>query len=169
MVLLDSVLAGPSNFNFFGGGTSNKTSRIYRALVEAELASSVSGGLATTVDPFLYSLSATVRTGRRPEEVEAALDAELRRVMEEPITPAELQKALKQARAIFAYGSESITNQAFWMGYSEVFADYGWFEGYLERLAQVTPADVQRVAGQYLARANRTVGYYLPTAVERET
>ena len=161
-VVLDSVLAGASNFNFFGGGTSNKTSRLYKALVESGLAAGVSGGLSATIDPYLYTVFVTVRSGRTPQEVEAALDAELRRAAEEPVSPAEMGKALKQARAIFAYGSESITNQAFWLGYSEMFADYSWFQSYLERLSQVTPEEVQRAAQKYLARTNRTVGYYVP-------
>jgi zinc protease len=118
MVVLDSVLAGPSNFNMFSGGISNKTSRLYRALVETELAAGVSGGLAATMDPYLYSITATVRNGKTPEQVLAALDAELRRATDEPIRREEMERAVKQARAIFAYGSETVTNQAFWMGYA---------------------------------------------------
>ena len=34
LAVLDSLLAGPSNLNMFGGGISNKTSRLYRALVD---------------------------------------------------------------------------------------------------------------------------------------
>ena len=75
---------------------------------------------------------------------------------------AELAKALKQARAQFAYGSESVTNQGFWYGWSEVFADYHWFETYLDRLATVTIEDVQRAAQKYLRRSNRVIGTYLP-------
>jgi zinc protease len=162
MVVLDSILAGPSNFNFFGSGISNRTSRLYKALVETELAAGVSGGLAATVDPYLYNVRATVRNGRDPQQVESALNAELQRVLDEPVTGAELEKAARQARAIFAYGSESITNQAFWLGYPEIFADYAWFETYLERLARVMPEDVQRAAQKYLTHTNRSVGIYLP-------
>ncbi len=61
LIVLDSVLSGPSNFNLFGAGISNKTSRLYRALVETELAASVGGGMAATIDPYLYSIVATVR------------------------------------------------------------------------------------------------------------
>lgn len=162
MAILDSVLAGASSFNLFGGGLSNKTSRLYRALVDTQLATSVSGSLAPTVDPYLYSIFATVRAGRSPIEVEAALQAELDRVMQSAIDQAELAKAIKQAKAIFAYGSESITNQAFWLGYAQMFSSYAWFQTYLDRLSAVTPADVQRVAHTLLARTNRVVGYYLP-------
>jgi zinc protease len=74
-----------------------------------------------------------------------------------------LTRAVKQARALFAYGSESISNQAFWLGFSEMFADYDWFTTYLERLAAVSPEDVQRVAQDFLRPQRRIVGIYLPT------
>ncbi len=168
MIVLDSVLAGPSNFNMFSGGISNKTSRLYRALVETELAAGVSGGLAATMDPYLYSITATVRNGKTPEQVLAALDAELRRMVDGPVRREEMERAMKQARAIFAYGSETVTNQAFWMGYAEMFASIDWFENYLASLAAVTTDDVQRVARKVLAKRNRTVGFYLPTGADNQ-
>jgi zinc protease len=70
---------------------------------------------------------------------------------------------VKQARALFAYGSESISNQAFWLGFSQMIADYSWFITYLERLEHVTPDDVQRIAQQYLRPQQRITGIYLPT------
>ncbi len=163
LVALDSILAGASSFNMFGGGTSNKSSRLYRALVETGLAASVSGGLAATVDPYLYSVFATVRSGQTPDVVERALDVEIERVQNDRVTEAELAKALKQARALFAFGAESVTNQGYWLGATEIYDDYQWFDKYLDRLASVTTADVQRVARQYLARTNRTVGHFIPT------
>jgi zinc protease len=75
----------------------------------------------------------------------------------------EITRAIKQARALFAYGSENITNQGFWLGYSEMFADYNWFENYLEKLAAVTVKDIQRVANEYFRPQSRVVGTYLPT------
>jgi zinc protease len=162
LVVLDAILAGASSLAVFGGGATNASSRLYKALVETELATDVSGGLGTTIDPFLYGISATVRTGHTPAEVEAALDAELARAVAEPVTEQEVAKAIKQAKAQFAYGSESVTNQGFWYGFSEVFADYTWFESYLDRLAAVTVDDVQRAAQKYLGKSNRTVGWYVP-------
>jgi len=146
MVILDSVLSGASGMSIFGGGGSNKSSRLYRALVDTELATSISGSLIPTVDPFVYSLSATVRAGRTPAEVEQRLWDELEQVVNEPITEVELSKAMKQAKAQFAYSSESVTGQAFWLGWSEIFAEHTWFERYLETLEPVTREDVQRVA-----------------------
>ncbi len=160
--VLDSVLTGASSFNPFGDGLSNKTSRLYRALVEGGHAASVSGSLSPTVDPYLYSLRVTVRPDRDPEAALQALDREIDRVLQEPLRHEEIEQAIKLARALFAYGSESITGQAFWLGYSEMFADVDWFEGYLERVAAVTPEEVLRVAQTYLRPSQRVVGVYRP-------
>lgn len=160
--VLDSLLTGPSNLNLFGGGISNKTSRLYRALVESELAVSVSGGLQATIDPYLYSITLTLNADHDVAQVLNALDEEIQSALDAPPSYEEVLRAVKQARALFAYGSESITNQAFWMGFSEIFADYNWFLGYLDNLAAVAPEDIQRIAQQYLRPQNRTLGVYLP-------
>jgi zinc protease len=163
LTALDAALTGASGMVFSGGGLTNKSSRLYKALVETELATTVSGTLIPTVDPFVYGLSATVRAGHTLAEVEEALAAELARVVAEPIAQEELDKAIKQAKAQFAYSSESVTGQAMWIGFSEIFADYTWFENYIANLSAVTVEDVQRVAQKHLQRSNRTVGWYVPT------
>ena len=162
LTVLDSVLTGASNLNFFGGSISNKTSRLYRALVEGELAASVRGGLSATIDPYLYSINVVVRPDHTAEEALDVVDSELTKLIDQPIEMEELIKAMKQARALFAYNSESITNQAFWLGFSEMFANYIWFETYLDRLAEVTPEHVLEVAHKYLSPTNRVVGIYRP-------
>jgi zinc protease len=166
LAVLDSLLSGASNLNMFGGGISHKTSRLYRALVDKEFAVSASGGATVTIDPFIYSFNLTVHPNHKPEETLAALDAEIQRIQEELVPTEEITRAIKQARAIFAYGSENITNQAFWMGFAEMFATYDWFTTYLNKLAKITPADVQRVAIKYFQPKNRVVGTYIPKGME---
>ncbi len=161
--VLDSLLAGPTNLNMFGGGgISNKTSRLYRALVDKQFAVGFSGGSNATIDPFLYTFSLTVHPKRKPEETLAALDEQIKLVQNELVSKEEIKRAMKQARANFAFGTENITNQAFWLGYAEMFASYEWFETYLEKLSKVTPKDVQRVAQAYLRPRTRVVGIYIP-------
>jgi zinc protease len=162
LTVLDSLLSGPSNLNLFGGGISNKTSRLYKQLVESEKAVGVSGGLQATIDPFLYNLTVTVHPQRTAEDVIPLMDAEIARIQDEAPGAAELARAVKQAEALFAYGSESITNQGFWLGFAEMFANYGWFENYLKGLEAVTPEDVQRVAQTYLRPERRVLGIYVP-------
>jgi zinc protease len=161
-LVTDSLLTGASSLNLFGGGISNKTSRLYQALVERELAVSVHGGLTATIDPFLHTIVATVHPQSSAEKVVAAIDDEIKRLQDEPPTKEQVDRAVKQARALFAYGSESITNQAFWMGYAEMFASYEWFLNYLDRLAAVTPGEVQNIAQKYLRVDKRVLGVYRP-------
>ncbi len=161
LVALDSVLCGASGLSFFGGGTSNRSSRLSRALVDASLMADVGGGVVPTLDPFLYQIGGTVMPGKRVEDIEAALWVEIANIQNNPPSQAELDKALKQTRAQVAFGTETVTNQAFWMGFAEVIQDLKWFDTFLDRLAVVTSADVQRVARKYLTRDNVTVGVYI--------
>lgn len=163
LAILDSILAGASSFNFFSGGISNRTSRLYRALVEGEIAAAVDGGLAATIDPYLYTVHVTMLPDRKPEQAIEVLDREFDRVLQARISKEELKKAVKQARALFAYSSETITNQGFWMGFSEMFADGTWFETYLDRLAEITPEQIRATARRYLGKSNRVLGIYRHT------
>lgn len=159
--VMDSLLTGPSGLNMFGGGgISNKTSRLYRALIDNELAVTVSGGLQATIDPFLYEIMLTQRNDRPVEKALEVLDSEINRLISSPIPEAEIDRAVKQARALFAYGSENITNQAFWLGYSEMFASYAWFDNYVKKLEEVTPDSLKKIAAKYLKSENRVIGYY---------
>jgi zinc protease len=162
LLVMNAALTGPARMSFSGGGGTNRSSRLYRALVECELAASIAGALVPTRDPYTYDLYATVRTGHTLQEVEDALLAELDAMAQGSITETELEKALKQSKAQFAYATERVTNQAYWLGWSETIDSYRWFESYIEHLVEVTAEDVHRVMQTFLTPANRTVGWYVP-------
>ncbi|MCB0119526.1 MAG: insulinase family protein, partial [Anaerolineales bacterium] len=153
--VLESLLNGAS-------GLSYKTARLYRALVDREFAVDVSGWSESTIDPYLYRFTMVHRPDKTPEEALSVLDDELKKMQDTLMPEAEIQRAVKQARAVFAYGSEHITHQAFWMGYTSMFSDYSWYTTYLNKLAKVTPQDVQRVAQIYFQKNKRVVGMYVP-------
>ena len=163
LMALDSMLTGPSSLAMYGGGSvSNKTSRLYQRLVETDLAVSVSGGLQATIDPYLYGILTILPPDQPVDAVIETIDREIRAVRENHINPAEIERAIIQAKALFAYGSESITNQAFWMGYASMFADHTWFETYIQKLEAVTPESIIQAAGKYLDEGQRVVGIYRP-------
>ncbi len=170
LTVLDSILGGASSMNFMSTAyTSNKTSRLYRALVETELAAGFSAGMIATIDPYLYSVTALVLDGRTPAAVEAAMNTEFERLLIGDISQAEFDKALKQARALFAYDSESVSSHGFWLGFAETLVgDYTWFDDYLELLEAVTLDDVKRVAQDIFQPGRRTVGWYLPPQSQEE-
>ncbi len=148
----------------FGGvsGVSNKTSRLYRALVDGEYATDIFAGGEAAQDPTLYRVVMLVHPKRKPEETLAALDAEIEKLQERLVNAKEIARAVRQAQAVFAYGGESVTYQAFWMGYAETLASYAWYETYLDNLAKTTSQDVQRVAREYFQPQKRVVGFYIP-------
>ncbi len=167
LVLLNAAFAGGSSLGMFGGGGSNKSSRLYKALVNSELAASASGSLTPTIDPYLYAINAVVQAGRSLTEVEAALDVELARLQTNPITEKELAKALKRAKAEFVMAGESITGQAQLLGMTEaVIGDYRWYETVLDRLKKITLDDIERVRERYLRPSQRTVGWYEPDGMQ---
>lgn len=162
LIVMDAVLSGAKGMGLFGGGGNNRSNRLYKALVDTQLAVAVQSSYQPTIDPDLFSFAATVTPGVTHEQVEAAIWAELRKIQQEGVTAAELEKAIKQTKAQFVYSSESVTYQAYWLGISEIIASTEWLDGWLERLTAVTAADVQRVAQHYFKRERQTAGWYTP-------
>ena len=156
--VFDSLLAGAS-------GLSNKTSRLYRSLVDKGYAVDISGWFQSSIDPYLYKMSIINHPNRTTDEILKVLDNEIKKLQDKRVSVNEIKRAVKQAQAVFAYGSENITNQAFWMGYSSMVASYDWFTNYLKNISKVTPADVQRVAQKYFQPSNRVVGIYEPNGM----
>lgn len=163
LALLNAAFTGGSSVGNFGGGTTNKSSRLYEALVSTGIAVAVQGGLSPSKDPLLFSVIGVASPGVAIGDLEVAMDAEIDRLETDPLTQAELDKALKRTKVSFIRASESITAQARMMGMAEtVMGDYSWFDAAVEKLEQVTLEDIERVRAQYLRRDNRTVARYLP-------
>ena len=165
LAVLDTIINGASSLNFMSTAhTSNKTSRLYKALVETELASGAGGGLTATIDPYLFSFSATVRDGRTPQEVEDAFLEEIEKIAAGEFSKDEFDRALKQSKALFAYDSETVSSQGFWLGFAETLVqDYTWFESYMDKLQAVAFEDVKRVAADILNPSKRVIGWFVPS------
>lgn len=169
LVVLDAVLNGARSLSMMGRETqTNRSARIYKALVETELASSAGSQYYPTHDPYLFELYATVNANHTVAEVEAALIGEVAKIQHDGITEAELAKIIKQVRAQVVYGSESVTNQAFVLGMWEVLDSHTRIETLLDEIAAVRVDDVQRVAQTYLTDRRCTVGHFLPTGEEQK-
>jgi zinc protease len=163
LVLLDAAYAGGGGIGHFGGGTTNKSSRLYKALVGTDLAAAVSGSVAPSIDPYLYTIFAIARPGVSLSQIESALTGELDRLGKEPLTQDELDKAIKRARAAYILAGESVTGQAQMIGMAEAVAgDYQWYENTLDSLAAVKLDDIERVRQNYLHPRNRVIGLYEP-------
>ncbi len=165
LLVADAVLNGAAGLNIWsGGGVSRpqRSARLYRALVDKGLASSVSGSLMPTQHPYLYSIHASVAEGQTLASVEEAIVGEIDRLRSGGITAAELQKVHTQLRARFIYDGDSVTDIAHQIGYFETIASWQAFQGLRDRLDAVTVEQVHAAAVKYLQPSNRTIGWFEP-------
>jgi zinc protease len=168
LLILDAVLTGAKGLNLWSSfrvPAPQRSARLYRALVERGLASSVSGALMPTEQPFLYTVSVTATEGAAQASLESALLEELDRVRQDGVTDAELVKAKAQLRARLVFDSDSVTNIAHQLGYYETIASVDVFTTAPARIAAVTLEQVAAAARSVLAPSNRTVGWFVPLPV----
>jgi zinc protease len=164
MVVLSSVLGGASSPIAWGGARGlGRSSRLYRALIDGEIASSVSASYELTLDPYLFAVDATLRNGVEPARAEEAILRELDRIQRDGVPNEELSRTKRQLHAQVVYSLEGVTNQGFALGFMDLVAhDPAAWQSFPEALQQVTPEDLQRVATQYLVESQRTVGWFIP-------
>ena len=169
MLLLDAILTGAKGINLWSSFRTpppQRSARLYRALVEGRLASSIGAGLLPTEHPFLYLISATAMDGVGLADLEAAATAALAKVAREGVTDQEMTKARSQLRARLVFENDSVTNLGHQIGFFETIASVDVYKDAPRTIAAVTKADVDRVAQKYLSNDQRTVGWFNPRTGE---
>lgn len=143
--------------------TSDQTGRLYKALVETQLATRVTGSAYSLFDPGMLEFMASVRLEKSLDEVRRVMMVVLDSLGKQSITDEEVNRAKNK----FAKNFELLMNDSGRVGItlSESAASGDWRLMFLhrDRMARVTPADVQRVAAHYLKPSNRTIGMFVPT------
>jgi zinc protease len=165
LLVLDAALTGAKGTNLwssFRGHPPQRKARLYTSLVERGLASSVSGSLIATADPFLYSISMTAMDGVRLDSLEAAAVEAIERVRDQGLTEEEVGRAKRQLRARLVFETDSVTNIAHQLGYFHTVAGPGFFDTIRPAVDAVTRDRVHDVARRRLTRETRTVGWFQP-------
>jgi zinc protease len=142
--------------------TEGDSSRLHQALVEKDLAATLSSDLGRRIDPGWLAFYITARDGVPHERIEGAFTDTIERVRREAVTDRELQKAINQVRADLTISHGSVSGVARAIGGLEMTVGYQEYDRILDRVRQVTKADVQRVAQAYLGVDNRTIGWFVP-------
>ena len=147
---------------------TGESSRLERRLVEREqVALSVSGGMQYALDPTLFQVNVQVKEGIETARVEALVYEELARLQKEAPPERELQKAKNQLAADVYRDLQTISGKAQLLGIGDVyFGDPKALLNVADRYADVTAADLQRVAGAYFNASNRTVSVLIPEPAE---
>jgi len=146
--------------NLLVGG---RDSRLYRRLVrEARVATSVSaGGGPGARFPGLFVLHAAPRDPHTPEEVEALIYDELRRLELDPPTPLELDRVRTRLEAARVRRLTSNLGLAFQLvGSAALYGDWKTTFELQARLQEVTAEEVVRVGMETFLPETRTVAIF---------
>ncbi len=141
-----------------------RSSRLYQSLVyQQQVAQSANANADLREDAGLFSLTAILAAGKKPEDAEASLRAEIKKLQDTPVSVAELEKAKNQIVTTQLRQRETNLGRGQALGRAAVLLDDpNHANTELEELQAVTAADVQRVAKKYLTDSNAYVFYYLP-------
>ena len=95
--------------------------------------------------------------------MEKAILDEIEKVKKDGVTQEEVARVVGQYRAQEAYGRDGMAGIASALNEWIAVGDWTQFIAYIDKIAKVTPADVQRVARTYLNEDQSTTGWFVPT------
>lgn len=142
----------------------NPSGRLYKALVNTKLAASTGAFAFQLREPAMLLATVELRAGQSIDSARTGLIRALDAAASAPVTDEEVQRA-KTARL---RDIDLELNNSEEIGYDltewAAMGDWRLFFLHRDRIAKVTPADVQRVAAAYLKPSNRTVASFVPTS-----
>ncbi len=142
--------------------SEGRTSRLYRSLVrDKKIASYAEGitGFPGDKYPHLFAFLAVPLPGHTPQEMADAIHAEIDRLKKEDVSDEELKMIKTRAKANLIRGladNEGLATQL--ATYQTRYGDWRELFRSVDRIDQVTKADIRRVANEVFVDTNRTVG-----------
>ena len=148
--------------------SDGKNSRLFRALVDTNLALSADAGAGFFRDNKLFEIYVRLAPETTHEIAEKTVLAELKRVQDAGVTAEEVSRAISKNLADTAYsrdGSFAIAGQ---INEHIAVGDWTSYINYPALIGKVTTADVQRVAKTYLDTDQSTTGWFIPQTAGAE-
>ncbi len=145
--------------------SEGKSSRIYKNVVEAQQKALQAFIFPFPLeDPGIVLTFALAQKGVDLADLQASVDAEIKKLQVELVSDKELQKIQNQIE------NDVISSFSSMAGIAENLAQYyTYYQGQtnlinteIDKYLAVTPADIKRVANTYFNPSNRVVLYYLP-------
>jgi len=142
----------------------DKASRLERSLVyEQQIAQDVASFLRDSELEGMLFVWVTAKKGVTPEKIEAALDAEIDKVIRDGVTEEELRRAKVKMETDAAHVLENFGNRAdFISELTTYFGDPNLINTWLDRYRAITRDDVLSVARDFLKKEDRVTLYFLP-------
>jgi predicted Zn-dependent peptidase len=142
--------------------SEGRTSRLYRSLVRDKKIASFSEGLTGYPGikyPHLFAFLAVPLPGHTPQEMADAIHGEIDKLKKEDISDDELKMIKTRSKASLIRGladNEGLATQL--ATYQTRYGDWRELFKSVDRIDQVTKADIRRIANEVFTDTNRTVG-----------
>jgi len=137
---------------------NGRSSRLYREVRQRKgLVHSIDCGAYTPRHPGIFGVEAEADPDKRDAAIQAIRE-EVERFRNEPVTDAELRKAIKTVVSSHLAKFQRMEGQASDMAHNYILTgDPNFSDTYLEKIRQVRAEDLRRVATQYFTNSNLTV------------
>src|SRR5439155_8346502 len=96
--------------------SSGRSARLHKALVERKLATEASSEFWPTIDPSVFALDVTVWEGVSIDRAERVLMEEIEKIQNTPPSKHELERAIAQIKAQYAYQLHGCVRHGFLCG-----------------------------------------------------
>jgi zinc protease len=143
------------------------TSRLYQALVETQIAIDAGAQSYQFIDPGLFTIDVTLRPGVGHDLGEQKVLEVVDKLKTEDVLEKELQKSKNIILTQLIYLRDSPFGVVSAISEAEAVVDWRFYVDLPKMIAQVTAADIKRVANTYFNDDNRTVGYFIPKEEEQ--
>jgi len=137
----------------------SSNSPLYRKLVvEEQKVRSISGGVYNTRDPYLYSISTSIKEKEDMQYVKNEIDAAVKNVIENGIDDNNLEETKSRLRYSYAMNIDSPGSIAGGLaGYISITGDPGSLNRTYDLYTKVTSDDIRTIASKYLIDKGLTI------------
>src|SRR5258708_28544386 len=149
--------------------SSGKNARLYRALVDQGLALNAGAGTDLHHDLSLHTVYAVLAPGAEHEQVDRALLGGIAKIKSDGVTAAEVARGKQHFISVQAYKRDVTGADSAEINEWIAVGDWTLYVTFPQKVQQVTPADVQRVAKEYLKDDQSTTGWFSPVPPPEET
>jgi predicted Zn-dependent peptidase len=142
--------------------SNGKSARLYNSLVkEQKLFTEINAYIMGDIEPGMFVIQGKLSDGVDVKDANKAIENELEKVANEKIEEKELQKVKNKVESTLTFSEMSILNKAMNLAYYELLGNADLINSEINRYAEVSSADIQKMANEILVKNNCSTLYYL--------
>ena len=142
--------------------SQGQSSRLYNSLLkEQQLFSDIHAYITSSIDEGLFVVEGKLVQGVAIETAEAAIWAELNKLINAQVTDEELTKVKNKSESIMVFAEMSLLDKAMNLAYYELLGDAADLNTEIDKYLAVTPNQIQEAARTTFTKEKSSTLYYL--------